>query len=244
MTEALGNQPDQPIDPEQTEQEWPVEFHDKLHRNPGELREHRENTELRWKNHDLEHEKEDKQAEIDELNAKNQELKDQAERDPLTGLKNRRMFDQRLDELISEGRTNAAVIFIDLDGFKDINDTHGHGKGDSVLRRVAHALAGTVRDGDEVYRPGGDEFIVLIPELIHKEEETSEFTKEELGNKLAERFRFATKLASKQESVVGTASVGVAMLEPGDTPEMVTKRADEAMYLDKIDKEERLSKLR
>jgi diguanylate cyclase (GGDEF)-like protein len=139
--------------------------------------------------------------------------------DELTGSPNRRAFLDRLGPAIADvaaGRA-AAVCLVDLDGFKEVNDRDGHLAGDSVLKDVAGALAGAVRETDTVARLGGDEFAVLArtaPDLS--------------GEVLAERLRAAVAGVGADRGV--TASVGVATLAAGDDVEAVLHRADEAMY--------------
>ena len=139
--------------------------------------------------------------------------------DELTGSPNRRAFLDRLAPAIAEvaaGR-GAAVCLVDLDGFKEVNDREGHLMGDRVLKDVAAALAGAVRETDTVARLGGDEFAVLArtaPDLS--------------GEVLAERLRVAVSAVGDDRGV--TASIGVATLSAGDDVEAVLHRADEAMY--------------
>ena len=142
-----------------------------------------------------------------------------ASTDPLTGIPNRRAFIERhthaLDAGASEHRT--VVCLVDLDGFKAVNDRDGHLAGDDVLKDVAAALAGVVRDTDTVARLGGDEFAVLArtaPELT--------------GEALAERLRTAVAARGAARGV--TASIGLAGIEAVDDVESVLHRADEAMY--------------
>jgi len=91
-----------------------------------------------------------------------------ATRDPLTGLLNRRGFDERLDRARSEARANAAhftLVYLDLDSFKQINDVLGHARGDSCLVNVARALGSIAAPGDRIARIGGDEFVLLLPSI-------------------------------------------------------------------------------
>jgi len=96
------------------------------------------------------------------------ELQHQAFHDPLTGLPNRALFADRLEHAIaraSRGASSVAVLFLDLDGFKRINDMHGHAVGDLLLQAVSHRMQETVRVGDTVARLGGDEFVVLLEDI-------------------------------------------------------------------------------
>jgi len=101
----------------------------------------------------------------EELRAATEALTERAVRDPLTGLANRTLFEERLRGALSrDARTGGStgVLFLDLDGFKDVNDAYGHGVGDQVLRSVADRLSAGVRPADTVARLGGDEFVVLV----------------------------------------------------------------------------------
>ena len=100
-----------------------------------------------------------------ELRALTDVLTEQAVRDPLTGLANRALLEERLRASLSRDARNGtatAVLFLDLDGFKDVNDRHGHAVGDAVLRGIAERLSAVVRPSDTVARLGGDEFVVLV----------------------------------------------------------------------------------
>jgi diguanylate cyclase (GGDEF)-like protein/PAS domain S-box-containing protein len=152
----------------------------------------------------------------------------QALHDGLTGLPNRRLFLDRLEHaLAARARTSSgvAVLFIDVDRFKWLNDSLGHAAGDELLVEVARRLRASVRPGDSVARFGGDEFVVLCAELN--------------GVPAAERLaaRFAAELARPAEvageETMVTVSIGIAYSPPGcdaDTPETLVRDADAAMY--------------
>jgi diguanylate cyclase (GGDEF)-like protein len=143
-----------------------------------------------------------------------------SQQDALTGLGNRRMVQQRLRYEIARHRRHErrfAVLALDLDGFKLVNDRFGHQAGDEVLREIAFALQRTVRDQDTLARLGGDEFCVLAPESTFAD-----------ADRLAERLRHAVR-----ESVSGLdqldVSVGYAMFpEEGTTAEALLDNADAA----------------
>jgi diguanylate cyclase (GGDEF)-like protein len=102
---------------------------------------------------------------VDELRELQAELEHQAFHDPLTGLANRLLFMNRVDNAMKRRTGNAAVIYIDLDNFKPINDTHGHEAGDAVLVCAAERLGGSLRPADTAARLGGDEFAVLLVDI-------------------------------------------------------------------------------
>jgi diguanylate cyclase (GGDEF)-like protein len=142
--------------------------------------------------------------------------RDLAYTDTLSGLPNRRAFEDRAARL--SAFTDAkplAVLMIDLDGFKPVNDSKGHEAGDRVLALIAQAIAGELREGDFVARFGGDEFAALLPRTDLGEAEV-----------LAERLRARVQDAGSEASV--TASLGVAMLE--DDVRRALLRADTALY--------------
>lgn len=154
------------------------------------------------------------------------ELEDRALRDYLTGLPNRALFNDRLEHAVQRSRrggNEVALLYVDLDGFKPVNDTAGHAAGDEVLREVAHRLVSIARAGDTVGRIGGDEFGVLI--------ETSDGPEEAMGvaGRILSRLQVPIVVGSSEIQV--GASVGVAMSddEARDTDELV-RRADLAMY--------------
>jgi len=142
--------------------------------------------------------------------------KDLAYTDTLSGLPNRRAFEDRAARLrdFSDAKP-LAVLMIDLDGFKPVNDSEGHEAGDRILALMAQAIAGGLREGDFVARFGGDEFAALLPRTDSSEAQA-----------LAERLRARVQEAGSDASV--TASIGVAMLE--DDVRRALLRADGALY--------------
>jgi diguanylate cyclase (GGDEF)-like protein len=150
--------------------------------------------------------------------------------DPLTDLPNRRFFMSRLDHAIDSAKRNhtkLAVMFLDIDQFKHLNDTLGHDKGDKLLKKVSSRLAQTLRSADTLARIGGDEFNILIENIDHLEEV------ETIVEKLLENFD-ESYLCEVGEAINITASVGIAMY-PDDGEDAVTliKHADMAMYQSK-----------
>jgi diguanylate cyclase (GGDEF)-like protein/PAS domain S-box-containing protein len=147
-------------------------------------------------------------------------------RDPLTGLPNRRLFDDRLQIALAQAhryRHRLAVIFVDLDRFKHVNDTLGHAAGDELLKAVAGRLAACVREGDTVARLAGDEFTLLLPG-IHYAEDVSV-----VSRKLIEALRRPFRIDG--HDVRTTASGGVSLFpEDGEDAESLLKSADTAMY--------------
>ena len=152
-----------------------------------------------------------------------------ATHDGLTGLPNRTMFNHLLNASIRVGRRyqrNFALMFIDLDGFKEVNDTLGHAAGDAVLVEASKRLRGCLRDSDVVARLGGDEFVVILNEVAesHRAGKVAANLIAALGKPVR---------LSEQECAV-TASVGIALFPAdGDDEETLIKHADIAMYLAK-----------
>ncbi len=150
----------------------------------------------------------------------------QALHDPLTGLANRVLLIDRIEHAVETAArrpTGAAVVFMDLDYFKSINDLSGHSVGDRLLLEVARRLQGAVRPNDTIARLGGDEFVVLCEDL---EAPVAE------GVAVAERVaeRFADPFSVGGREIFVAASFGVAPADTGDTAETLLARADHAMY--------------
>jgi len=153
----------------------------------------------------------------------------QAHFDNLTGLPNRFLALDRLTQLVKEAardQSHVAVLFLDLDDFKKVNDTMGHEMGDKLLIEAAGRLRETVRDGDTVGRLGGDEFIVLLGNIDDASDVQS------VAESLLVRFRDPFKLDGRE--LVLTASVGIALYpEDGCKPDELLRNADTAMYQSK-----------
>ena len=149
-----------------------------------------------------------------------------AHHDALTGLPNRRLFEDRLVQALAvaaRARRRLALLYLDLDGFKEINDSLGHRAGDELLRAVAERLAGSVRGGDTIARLGGDEFAVIQIELRSAPDAAI----------LAERLMAAAgkPLRVGQQDIVVGASVGIALFpDDGSTADELRANADIALY--------------
>ena len=155
-------------------------------------------------------------------------LETQAQVDVLTGILNRRGFTRELDRAVAyvtRYGARAALVYLDLDRFKPINDRHGHQAGDAVLQAVAATLAHNVRASDAVARLGGDEFAVLLWNLAEADAATK-------ASALTQAIA-AIRLARGGVVLSVGASSGVAMLVPGSSAADVLARADRAMYAHK-----------
>jgi diguanylate cyclase (GGDEF)-like protein/PAS domain S-box-containing protein len=146
--------------------------------------------------------------------------------DSLTGLHNRRSIDEHLLESVARTKRNAgpmALMFIDVDHFKQINDTYGHAAGDAVLQEIATRIQRCARVTDTVGRYGGDEFVILI-EGLHSAEDAELFARK-IRTEVAEPF------VLDEVTLPVTASIGVAFYTGEDlAPDEVVARADEALY--------------
>ncbi len=163
------------------------------------------------------------------LRMANEQLRMLAMHDPLTGLPNRNSLNERLTDALTRAarsRDPVAVLFIDLDGFKRVNDEYGHAAGDEVLREVARRLPQALRATDMVARFGGDEFVVLL------DTEVRDDTPQRICQRIFDLLEAPIVFTQGQASI--GASIGVAQHPPlPNNPDELLKRADAAMYLAK-----------
>ena len=161
-------------------------------------------------------------TDVTERRALEQRLAADARQDALTGVANRIALFEALHVKLTSGR-EVAALYIDLDGFKSVNDDHGHAVGDEVLRTVAARLCGAVRIGDIVARVGGDEFVVVSDTL----EDNDEALK--LGSRIRDVLALPIAFAATQVEV--GASVGIAFVSSADRdPDTLLSDADRALY--------------
>ncbi len=163
--------------------------------------------------------------------------------DSLTQLPNRRMLDDRLALAMALSRRtgrHGALMFLDLDNFKPLNDSHGHAVGDLLLMQVARRLTGCVRETDAVVRFGGDEFVVMLTELdVNRGESVRQarYVAEKIRTALSEPYVLVTKQSGGGDLVVRhccTASIGIELFLNHALPlDDILRRADAAMYLAK-----------
>lgn len=155
----------------------------------------------------------------------------QALHDQLTHLPNQRLFKDRLEMALTHSKRHGgvvAVMFIDLDRFKLVNDTYGHAEGDELLKKVARRLQNCMRAGDTLARKGGDEFTVLLPDLNQAEDASI------IADKILNELKSPFPIAGQEFRV--TASIGIAVFpRDGETVDTLLKNADIAMYRVKAD---------
>ena len=164
-----------------------------------------------------------------ELRTRNSELRERAVKDPLTGLANRTLLEDRLELAIAERERNGGhvgVLFCEVDGFKSVNDQRGHQAGDRLLCQIADRLREAARGTDTVARIAGDEFVVVCPGLQSREELDAVVSRID-----------ATVHApdpADDDVPIPRLCIGAVLLGNGETPTSVLGRADEAMYANKI----------
>lgn len=150
--------------------------------------------------------------------------------DTLTNLPNRQLFFDRLEQALAQAQRHGhlvGLLFLDLDKFKPINDTHGHGMGDLVLQTVARRIEGCLRSSDTVGRIGGDEFVVLLPQLQHPTEAM------QVAEKIRQALEQPMHIDGKTLSV--STCIGVAVYpQHGSTTTELARNADSAMYQAKV----------
>ncbi len=159
-------------------------------------------------------------------NERMQELQRQASLDPLTGLKNRRRFEEDLRLAMARARregTTGAVLMLDLDNFKQVNDSHGHPGGDRMIGEIAGVLRARSRESDVLARLGGDEFAIVLPRCGPAEARV-------VAEAIAEAIREHRPTDAELEPI--TASIGIAMFgdDPRTSVELIVSEADTAMY--------------
>jgi diguanylate cyclase (GGDEF)-like protein len=167
-------------------------------------------------------------GELAELKAKLEAAEELADRDALAPVLNRRAFLRELHRTMSEVeryKTPAAVIYIDLDGFKAVNDEYGHSAGDAVLRHVGLLLMDSVRESDIVGRLGGDEFGLILNRATAEEAKSK-------AQSLSDKINSSAILYAGVPHRI-RASVGVHPIAMVEDPETAIARADEAMYAEK-----------
>ncbi len=170
----------------------------------------------------------DLRANLRQRQALEAELQQRAFHDPLTGLANRTLFANRLERALAQRDEPVAVLFLDLDDFKTINDTHGHQAGDELLVAVARTLGASVRPEDTVARLGGDEFAVLV------ERNATEGVARQLADRLIGGLKRPVRVAGRDRSV--GASIGISLGRSGRaSAEQLMSEADIAMYVAKGD---------
>ena len=153
--------------------------------------------------------------------------------DPLTGINNRRFFDQRIEEEVTlshRNKTPLSCLFIDLDHFKSINDTHGHQAGDIVLKEVAKVLADIMRTSDVLARYGGEEFVILLAN-------TDQTASYEIAERIRKRIEETPFKISAKKTISVTMSIGLALIaQQSDikTTQQLVSAADQAVYAAKV----------
>jgi diguanylate cyclase (GGDEF)-like protein/PAS domain S-box-containing protein len=204
------------IDPGDAEQEWIWSYEDVTAEREADLR-------VQQALGELERAVAERTAELEEAKARAQHL---ADHDALTGLPNRRLLEDRLTQALAlsyRNRKATAVMFVDLDRFKTINDSLGHAVGDALLREVAARLVKQLRIGDTICRIGGDEFVVVLPEVKRSSDVAH------VAQKVIEQL--SQPLSIEERELVVTCSIGIAVYpDDGRDAESLIRNADAAMY--------------
>ncbi len=204
------------IDGGEGEQEWIWSYEDITAEREAEQR-------LQEVLGELERKVAERTAELEEAKARAQHL---ADHDALTGLPNRRLLEDRLTQALALSHRNrkaSAVMFVDIDRFKTINDSLGHAVGDALLKEVAGRLVTQLREGDTICRIGGDEFVVVLPEVKRSSDVAH------VAQKVIEQLSLPVTVEERE--LVVTCSIGIAVYpEDGRDAESLIRNADAAMY--------------
>jgi diguanylate cyclase (GGDEF)-like protein/PAS domain S-box-containing protein len=168
---------------------------------------------------------------LSEAKTAENEIKRLAYYDPLTGLPNRRMLLERLRQALTYDRRNSrkrALLFVDVDNFKNLNDTLGHHIGDLLLQEIAHRITSCIRETDMAARIGGDEFVVMVENLSDAQEEAGS-----QASLIAEKIlaRIGEAYTLSQHECISTSSVGITVFGYGkESATQILQQADIAMY--------------
>ncbi|HEU4351293.1 MAG TPA: EAL domain-containing protein [Burkholderiales bacterium] len=204
------------IDFGEPEQEWIWSFEDVSAEREADLR-------VQQALGELEHAVAQRTVELEDAKARAQHL---ADHDPLTGLPNRRLLEDRLRQALALSHRNrkaSAVMFVDLDRFKTINDSLGHAVGDTLLKEVASRLVRQLREGDTICRIGGDEFVVVLPEVKRSSDVAH------VAQKVIEQL--SRPVIVEERELLVTCSIGIAVYpDDGRNAETLIRNADAAMY--------------
>ncbi|MBN9428621.1 MAG: EAL domain-containing protein [Burkholderiales bacterium] len=217
-----------PLRPRESGVIWIVEDITEHHRSVQELQRVRDELEMRVRERTdaLARANEHLLNEIAERRVAECRIRHLAHHDSLTGLPNRRLLEQRVGEALTQARQRGrgcAVVFLDLDRFKTINDSLGHGVGDGLLKAVARRLAEVVRPTDTVARVGGDEFVLLLADIAGADDAVH--VAERVLERLSQPYRI------ERHSLRITPSIGIALSpRDGDEAETLLGHADAAMY--------------
>jgi diguanylate cyclase (GGDEF)-like protein/PAS domain S-box-containing protein len=165
-------------------------------------------------------------SDITERRSHAERMAHQANHDALTGLPNRNLLADRIVQALAQARRNqqqVAVLFLDLDGFKFVNDSYGHSFGDALLRTVAARLGAVVRDTDTIARLGGDEFVILLPGMARGDDAV------QVASKVLDAFK--VPIAQDGRELHLSASIGISRFpQDGDSCDLLLQHADVAMY--------------
>ncbi len=148
--------------------------------------------------------------------------------DSLTGVANRRAMENNLNQRLAEWQRYGSyfsILLIDFDSFKQVNDNHGHEAGDKLLGEISQLIGSNLRRSDLLYRMGGDEFVVILPNTNGEQAQT---TAERLCRQTEQH-----EIHFRQKSITTTISIGIAQVEVNDTFEAILRKADERMYFAK-----------